>query len=111
MQFGQQAKQVDAVGRHELDTDDETVRLTASATDPSPEYDANSVLWHGRDLEIDPLTERFAAREVPELDGCTLLGHVDDATGPPPGLAAEPVLDGQARWVSLPATALEFTHA
>jgi hypothetical protein len=113
MQFGQQTKQVDAVcpGRHELDTDDETVGLTASATDLSPEHDAHRILWHRRDLEINPVTERLARLEVVELDRCTVLGHVDDATVPPRVLAAEPVFDGQARWVSLRATALDFVHA
>jgi hypothetical protein len=55
----EETKQVHTVGagRQELDTDDETVGLTASVTDLSPEYDAKRVLWRRGDLEINPVTE------------------------------------------------------
>src|SRR5256885_3613189 len=101
MQFDQQTKQLDAVrpGQRELDTDDKAVGLTAAAADLSPEYDANRILWHRGDLKINPLAERLAGLQVVELDSCTVLGHLDDATVPPRRIGAEPVLDGQVRRV------------
>jgi hypothetical protein len=113
MQFGEETKQVHAVGtgRQELDTDDETVGLAASVPGLSPEDDANRVLGRRGDLQINPVTERLAGLELVELDRCSVFGNVDDPTVPPRVLTAEAVFGVKARGLPLRAMALDFAHA